>query len=94
LKSLQSLGGLDFEKVTDLAVAYDSEILLRRVGFILELLRGRSIFYEHLPEGVLTKLEDRVSGQPRYLFRGVPGALNARWRLYVPEGFEDKLRGV
>ena len=94
LKSLQSLGGLDFEKTAELAVEYGSEALLRRVGLVLELLRGRSIFYEHLPEEVLMKLEDRISGQPRYLVVGVSGALNVRWRLYVPEGFEENLRGV
>ena len=59
-----------------------------------ELMRGRSIFYEHLPEDVLVTLEDSISEQPRYLIRGVPGILNARWRLYVPEGFKEKLRGI
>ena len=33
--------------------------------------------------------------QPTYrLIRGIPGILNDRWRLYVPEGFEEKLRSV
>jgi len=94
LKSLQNLGGLDFDKIRRIAVEDQSEILLRRVGFVLGMLKDRSMFYEHLGDDVLEKLESKISQQPRYLIRGLPGPRNDRWRLYVPEGFEEKLRGV
>lgn len=94
LKSLQNLGGLDFEKIEGLTIEADSDILLRKVGIVLELLKDRSMFYEHLHDEILVRLAETVSEQTRYLIRGVPGSLNPRWRLYIPEGFEDKLIGV
>jgi predicted transcriptional regulator of viral defense system len=94
LKSLENLGGLDFERVQRLVTRADKQILLRKTGVILELLQKWSLFYEHLPLSILEQLEGGVNGQPRYLIRDIPGPLNDRWRLYVPEGFEEKLRGV
>jgi len=94
LKSLELLGGLDFVKVRKLVAIKGKQILIRKTGYILELLRERSIFYEHIPQSVFESLEEQIHGQPRYLVRGTPGPLNRRWRLYIPERFEDKLRGV
>ena len=94
LKSLQNLGGLDFGEIERLTVREGNDMLLRKVGFTLELLKENSLFYEHLPDEILDGLAGTVSGQYRYLRMGVPGSLNPRWRLYIPEGFEDKLRGV
>lgn len=94
LKSLQNLGGLDFEKIESLTLKAENDMLLRRVGFVLELLKENSIFYEHLPDEILDRLAARVSEQSRYLIRNTSGPLNRRWRLYIPENFEDKLRGI
>lgn len=94
LKSLESLGGLDFEKIRDYMIQTEKQILVRKTGFILELLKKSSIFYEHLREETLKEIEEEVHGAPTYLIRGVEGHLNPRWRLYVPTGFEEKLMGV
>lgn len=94
LKSLETLGGLDFEAVRRIVTREGNQILLRKTGFVLELLQRRSVFYEHLPPKVLTRLEEKIHGQPRYLIRGTSGPVNDRWRVYVPEGFEETLRGV
>ncbi len=94
LKSLENLGGLQFEKIQSLALQNEKQILIRKTGFVLEFLKDRSIFYEHLPQRVLKNIEDNISGQPTYLIRGKKGPLNPRWRLYIPSGFDDKLRGI
>lgn len=94
LKSLQNLGGLDFEKVVEIVSRDKSRILLRKTGLVLDLLKKSSLFYEHLPEKILHDLEQRISGPPRYLVRDMPGSLNPRWRLYIPQKFEENLRGV
>jgi len=35
-----------------------------------------------------------VKGSPQYLVRGEPGEFNARWRLYIHEDFEEKLKEI
>ena len=94
LKSLENLGGLKFEKIRRYAIQTGKQILIRKTGFILELLKKSSMFYEHLPESTLKEIEEGVHGAPTYLIRNLRGPLNPRWSLYVPTGFEEKLRGV
>jgi len=35
-----------------------------------------------------------VTGKNQYLVQGAKGTLNKRWRLYVPDGFKEHLRGI
>ncbi len=94
LKSLVGLGGLDFKKILQLVPEYEKEILYRRGGYILELLKEHSQFYEHLEGDFLDELEKHVTEQPRYLIQGKSGSLNQRWNLYVPDDLEEILRGI
>ncbi len=94
LKSLAGLGGLDFEKMLRLLDGYEKKILYRRVGYILELLKKHSLFFEHLDEEVLDKLGEQVTETPRYLINGTSGSLHKRWNLYVPDDFEEVMRGI
>lgn len=94
LKSLQSVKGLDFNKIQSTLNSYDNELLIRKTGLVLELLRDNSVFYEHLSDGVLKNLHEKIGDRPRYLTRERPIVLNEKWRLYVPEKFEDNLKGV
>lgn len=94
LKSLEGLGGLDFEKLLNLLHKYERDILFRRVGYILELLKKRSPFYEHLNEHLLNEIEKQITGPPRYLISGEKGPLNKRWNLYIPRDFEEVLKGI
>jgi len=94
IKSLEGLGGINMEKLLNLLHNYKSGILLRRIGYILELLKKRSPFYEHVDDRLLNEVEEQIKGPPRYLIRGEKGPLNRRWKLYIPEGFEEKLRGI
>ncbi len=94
LKSLEGLSGLDFEKLVALLHEYEKDILYRRAGYTLELLKKRSPFYEHLSEHLLDKIEEQITGSPRYLMSRKRGPLNRRWNLYIPRDFEEILRGV
>jgi predicted transcriptional regulator of viral defense system len=94
IKSLAELSGIDFEKLVTLTFDQKKQILLRQVGYFLEYLRNTSPFYEHVSQDLLEKLRTRVKGSPQYLIRKEPGELNARWRLYIPEDFEEKLKEI
>lgn len=99
LKSLESLGGIDFENLLSLAASSSaSQLLIRKVGFILEVLRDHSIYYEDLSEGHLAKLESWLSLSKLYIdntLRNEEHILIPRWRLYIPSTFiENNLRGV
>jgi predicted transcriptional regulator of viral defense system len=93
VKSLENLRGLDIEKLISLTLEYGKKGLPRRVGFILELLRNRSSFYEHVTDTTLSRIAAETKGAPQYLIRGKKGGLNRRWGLYIPESFEEQLRG-
>jgi len=94
IKSLEGLGGLNTEKLLDLLKKYRNDALFRRVGYTLELLRKRSPFYEHIDDHLLNEIEELTKRFPRYLISGEKGPLHRRWKLYVPEDFEEKLRGI
>lgn len=94
VKSLEGLGGLNLEKLLNLLQRSGKDKLLRRTGYILELLKRRSPFYEHVNDPLLNRIEELITGPPRYLTREGETALNRRWRLYIPEDFEEKLRGI
>lgn len=94
IKSLESLSGLNFEKLLDLTLKQNSKTLNKRVGYVLELLKKTSPFYEHLNETLLNKIAEQAKGPPQYLMRGLKGPLNKKWNLYIPEDFEEKLRGI
>ncbi|MHA1210666.1 MAG: hypothetical protein ACTSRF_15810, partial [Candidatus Freyarchaeota archaeon] len=85
---------LDVDKLPYLLSTYGNVTLAKKVGYILELLREYSPFYEHVTEELLRDIERQASGPPRYLVSGEKGSLNRRWNLYVPEGFEEILRGI
>lgn len=95
LKSLEGLGGLDFDRLVGmLGGGYGGQTSVRRAGLVLEMLRGSSVFYRHLPEDALDRVEGLVSRGYRYLVPGGGGRLVKRWRLIVPEGFSGLLRAV
>lgn len=94
IKSLEGLSGIDIEKLISLTLNQKRKTLIRRAGYVLELLRNRSPFYEHVDDTILNKVKAEIEGSPQYLVRGKKGSLNKRWNLYVPEDFEEKLRGI
>jgi predicted transcriptional regulator of viral defense system len=94
IKSLEGLSGLNFEKLLNLTLKQGRMSLTRQIGYVLELLKNRSPFYEHLNEKSLDKIAKKTRGLPQYLIHGKSGPLNKKWNLYVPEDFEENLRGI
>jgi predicted transcriptional regulator of viral defense system len=94
VKSLEGLSGLDFGKLLKLTLKQGKASLNRRIGYVMELLKNRSPFYEHLDEKMLNRIAEHTKGSPKYLIYGKKGPLNKRWNLYIPEDFEEKLRGI
>jgi len=94
IKSLEGLGGLNMEKLLNLLYTYRKDILFRRVGYVLELLKNRSPFYEHVNEQLLNEIEKQITGPPRYLIYKEEGPLSRRWKLYIPKDFQEKTRGI
>lgn len=103
LKSLENLSGLNFVKLLELLISLKGkQIVLRRVGFVLETLRDHptynSVYYEHLPEKVLRTLEEGLSNSWLYfdrLFQQEENISISRWKLVLPKDFiENNLRGV
>jgi predicted transcriptional regulator of viral defense system len=93
-KSLENLSGINFEKLVNLALSQKRKSLLARTGYMIELLRNRSPFYEHVNDRLLRRATLEHKGQPQYMVRGKKGSLNKRWNLYIPEDFEEELRGI
>ncbi|MBE0524674.1 MAG: hypothetical protein IBX40_10130 [Methanosarcinales archaeon] len=91
LKSLSVLSGLDFKKIIDILNMYNKKSLYIKVGFILELLREQSVFYEHLSDETLNKIKAHKPKTPKYLESSVSSNLNKDWNLYVPVDFVEYL---
>ena len=76
----------------------DNQYLIRRVGFVLDLLRKHSSSYSVFDAASMEQLVELVDGGPRYLLRDSESAhglnpdteLNRRWLLYVPVNFESR----
>ncbi len=93
LKSLQGLGGVNFDTLFRNLLFYENDLLFRKAGLVLDLLRESSVFYEHITDKMLNDLHKKISEKPRYLC-GKSGDFNERWRLYIPQNFNEKLRGI
>jgi predicted transcriptional regulator of viral defense system len=89
LKSLSILSGLDFGKIIDILDMYNKKSLYAKVGFVLELLREQSVFYEHLGDETLNKIKAHKPKTPKYLERSISSTLNKDWNLYVPAVFVE-----
>lgn len=94
IKSLEGLGGVNQERLLNLLSKQKSQMAIKRTGYVLELLKNRSQFYEHIEDQTLAEIQELVTEPAQYLIYGERGALHKKWKLYVPEGFEDKLRGI
>ncbi len=94
LKSLEGLGGIDFETLVGYIIKQNNQALLRRTGLVLELLKDESVFYQHLEQNTVKRLQNKVKGHNQYLIKGKRGPLNEKWRLYVPTDFKEHLRGI
>ncbi|NYT16306.1 MAG: hypothetical protein GKC02_10175 [Methanomassiliicoccales archaeon] len=94
LKSLSSLPGIDVNELVDLIDLYDKSILNNKAGYVLDLLRQNSVYYEHISDDGLSRIEERLNGLMYYLSGRERTQRSKRWNLYIPIGFETYLRGI
>jgi predicted transcriptional regulator of viral defense system len=94
LKSLETLGGIEYEKIPEILEKKNTQILTRKTGYILTLLKQHSIYHKHLPEQVTKQIQDTITGQPEYMEKNRKGPLNTKWMLYIHPDFTEYLRGI
>lgn len=94
LKSLANLKALSLEDIKEVLLTYDNKTLELKCGYVLELLSNNSPYYDHIQQEKLDQLRPSNDWKPVYIDRDVPTKLVEDWGLYVPQGFDDLLRGV
>ncbi len=94
LKSLANLKDLSLKDIRDVLSAYENKTLELKCGYVLELLSENSPYYDNIQLEELDTLRPSNDWKPVYLDRNVPSKLVEDWGLYVPESFDDLLRGV
>ena len=93
LKSLFSLPGMKSDDLLSILATFDSKVLYRKTGLVLELF-GSSLYYEGVLEDIQGVLRERTRGQPLYMDRNDPGPLNEDWNLYEVPNLNRMLEGV
>ncbi|MFQ6052036.1 MAG: type IV toxin-antitoxin system AbiEi family antitoxin domain-containing protein [Candidatus Hydrothermarchaeota archaeon] len=94
LKSFEGLSGLNFENIYQILRKFDKDLLYRKVGLVLEMMREHSVYYENLSDKTLGKIKNHLGKTPLYLEKGKSSSFNENWNLYVPKDFKEYLRGV
>ena len=93
LKSLESLVGVKAKELKQLLDKIGKDMLYRKTGFILDIF-NENPYYEGILPILKSYLIEKMGKSPMYLKRGVKSELNKQWRLYVPIGFKDVIRGI
>lgn len=93
LKSLESLAGVKVNELKQLLDKIGKDMLFRKTGFILDLFKENP-YYEGILSNLQSYLTEKIGKSPMYLREGVKSELDKNWRLYVPIGFKDVLKGV
>ena len=93
IKSLISLPGVNGNDLLSILSTFDSKVLYRKVGLVLELLDS-SIYYERVLEDIKNVLQEYTKGQPSYMDRNSPGPLNSEWNIYEIPDLNRMLEGV
>ena len=94
LKSLTNLRGVEVTDVKEVLKIYKNKTLELKNGYVLELLSKKSPYYGHIKYDELKPLKPLRNWIPLYIDRNVPSKLNKKWGLYIPEGFNEYLRGI
>lgn len=93
LKSLDSLGNVKIHEVEKLLKRYKKKVLLRKCGYILDILIKQSPYYTHLSKKKMlvppTKCEAEL-----YIEKNNRGKYIPKWKLFTPFDFSELIRGV
>ncbi|MDO9536895.1 MAG: type IV toxin-antitoxin system AbiEi family antitoxin [Thermoplasmata archaeon] len=94
LKSLDGLRGVRFRGVEAALDVYGEDILRRKTGYVLELMRNNSPYYGGLKDSELDRVASKIGKNPLYMEPGAKSVRSERWNLYVPQNIEGMMRGV
>jgi predicted transcriptional regulator of viral defense system len=93
LKSLESLAGVKADELKLILDKIGKDMLFRKTGFILELF-SENPYYEGILSSLQPYLTEKIGKSPMYLKEKVKSELDKSWKLYVPIGFKDVIRGI
>jgi len=93
LKSLESLAGVKANELKRLLDKIGKDMLFRKTGLILDILDDNP-YYQGVLSDLKSYLNKKMGKSPMYLKKGAKSELNKDWRLYVPIGFKDIIRGI
>ena len=93
LKSLESLAGVKSNELKQLLDKIGKDMLFRKTGLILDILDDNP-YYQSTLSNLKSYLNKKMGKSPMYLKEGSKSELNKDWRLYVPVGFKDIIRGI
>lgn len=94
LKSLANLRGIKVTDILEILNIYKNKTLELKTGYLLELLSKHSPYYSHISKEELKPLKPKNDWIPVYIDRYVTSKLSKKWGLYIPEGFDEFLRGI
>ncbi len=94
MKSLQDLPGIRIARVLNIIEGLEKRTLFNKVGYVLDILRGSSPYYEHISEADMEALRQNITRNPTRLQKGEDLVRSERWNLYVEDDFKEYLRGI
>ena len=94
LKSLANLREVRVSDVMETLAVYKNKTLELKTGYLLELLSKKSTYYSHIKNDKIEPLRPSDDWIPVYIDRDVTSKLRKKWGLYIPEGFDELLRGI
>ncbi len=80
-------------EVKQLLDTIGKDMLFRKTGLILDILDDNP-YYQGTVSNLKSYLNKKMGKSPMYLKEGAKSKLNKDWRLYVPIGFKDIIRGI
>jgi len=93
LKSLESLPGVRSKELKQILDKIGKDMLFRKTGLILDIL-DENPYYKGILSDLKPYLNKKIGKASIYLKEKSKSKLDKNWRLYVPIGFKDIIRGI
>jgi predicted transcriptional regulator of viral defense system len=94
LKSLANLREVKISDILEILGFYKNKTLELKTGYLLELFSKNSPYYSHIKKEELEPLRPADDWIPVYVDRQATSKLRKKWGLYLPEDFDELLRGI
>lgn len=94
LKSLANLREVKISDILEILGFYKNKTLELKTGYLLELFSKNSPYYSHIKKKELEPLRPPDDWIPVYVDRQAKSKIRKKWGLYLPEDFDELLRGI